>query len=426
MSRLPDRLRYLWLRHRNGSATPEERREFMEIVRGGAFEEEIKLLIGEEVDGAADVAGEAYGGGSARGEVLEEERAERIFAEVIGREGEGRASWENIAGRRLGEKRRRRFGTVAAAAIVLAVVVGIGVLVRVLHSRGGGAAIVASGAVQHDVAPGKHAAMLTLANGQQIPLDSVNSGAVGRQGNTTVINMAGILSYNDGAKGAGNANGGTTGAASEMLFNTLTTNPGNQYQLVLPDGSRVWLNATSSVRFPVSFGDHQRSVEITGEAYFEVVPDAHRPFFVNHKDMTVQVLGTRFNVNAYADEGAIATTLVDGAVRVARGGDGRLLEPGQQLRLSAEGGMKVLDNVNTDEIVAWTQEEFYFRGADIHSIMRQLSRWYNIKVEYTGNVQERFYAKIPRNVPLSEVLKALAMTGKIHFKTNEHIVLVEP
>jgi len=149
------------------------------------------------------------------------------------------------------------------------------------------------------------------------------------------------------------------------------------------------------------------------------------PFRVVAGGGEIQVLGTHFNVNAYSDEEAVATTLLEGSVKVVRGGDHELIVPGQQVRLSGS-GMKVLDGVNTDEIVAWKQDQFYFRRMDIRSIMRQLSRWYGVKVEYEGDVEDRFYAKIPRGVPLSEALNALSLTGRVHFRTGDKKVTVYP
>jgi len=261
------------------------------------------------------------------------------------------------------------------------------------------------------------AAMLTLADGRQIALDSMGSGTIGRQGNSTVINLKGALAYNASGPGV---------AASGTSYNTLATSTGNQYRLILPDGSRIWLNAASSIKFPVCFDGVERSVEITGEAYFEIAPDARRPFMVHYRDMTVQVLGTSFNVNAYTDEQSVATTLVDGAVKVIRGDDHSVLAPGQQVQVSGK-NMRVLSDVNTSEVVAWKNDEFYFRRADIQSIMRQLARWYNIKVDYESqDITERFYARIPRSVPLSEALKALSLTGKVHFKIRERTVSVYP
>jgi ferric-dicitrate binding protein FerR (iron transport regulator) len=395
------RLKYLFQRHQNGEATAAERREFMDMVRAGAHERDLQQLIDEEIEGAGEPE-------QITAPPLSEESAGRIFSRIVapGVDGTTRTPVRQMA---------TRWIRWAAAAVVLAAVVGI----PLLTVRKQQAPMVIHMPEKYDAPPGKKAAVLTLANGQQIVLDSAGGAAIGRQGNITVVNLKGMLAYQTAASHE-------LRATSEPAYNTLTTNAGNQYQLVLPDGSRIWLNAASSIKFPVNFSKKERSVEITGEAYFEIAPDSRRPFLVHHGDMTVQVLGTHFNVNAYADEQAVATTLLEGSVKVICGNDHTLITPGQQVQLCSK-GMYVWDNVNVEEIVAWKEDQFYFRRADIRSIMRQLSRWYNIKVNYEGqDIGERFYAKIPRSVPLSEVLKALSMTGKVHFRTGDRTVAVYP
>jgi ferric-dicitrate binding protein FerR (iron transport regulator) len=397
------RLKYLFQRHQDGEATAAERRELMDLVRTGAHERDLQQLIDEEIESAGEPE-------LTTTPPLSEESAGRIFSRIVVT-GADRAP---LSARAPVRRIRRRAVRWAAAAVVLAAVVSI----PLLTARKQQTPMVIHMPEKYDAAPGKKAAVLTLANGQQIALDSAGSGTIGRQGNITVVNFKGTLAYNT-ASSSGSGSG-------SMAYNTLTTNAGNQYQLVLPDGSRIWLNAASSIKFPVNFSKKERSVEITGEAYFEIAPDTRRPFLVRHRDMTVQVLGTHFNVNAYADEQAVATTLLEGAVKVIRGNDHALIAPGQQVQLCGK-GMHVWDNVNVEEIVAWKEDQFYFRRADIRSIMRQLSRWYDIKVDYEGqDIGERFYAKIPRSVPLSEVLKALSMTGKVHFRTGDKTVTVYP
>jgi ferric-dicitrate binding protein FerR (iron transport regulator) len=370
----------------------------MDIIRTGTHEAAIQQLIDKAIENAGlpeqiDTP------------PLSEESADRIFSRIV------TAGAPQTA--RAPVRRMRPRVWWAAAAVILAVLVSI----PFLSPRKQSPSVAASTPEKYDAAPGKKAAVLTLANGQQITLDSNASGTISRQGNMAVINLKGTLAYN--ATGA-------AGAPGEMAYNTLSTNAGNQYQLVLPDGSRIWLNAASSVKFPVNFSRKERIVEITGEAYFEIAPDAGRPFLVHHKDMTVQVLGTHFNVNAYTDERSVATTLLEGSVKVIRGNDQTLISPGQQVQMT-NGSMKVLSDVNAEEVVAWKNDQFYFRKADIRSIMRQLSRWYNIKVDYEGSeIDERFYARIPRNVPISEVLNALSMTGSVHFKTSENTITVSP
>jgi len=398
------RLKYLFQRHRSGEATAAERREFMDIVRAGDHEADLQQLIDEQIENT---------GLQEQGDTipLPEENADRIFSRIVAA---GREQTADTSGAPVHRISRRWMGW-AAAAVVLAAVAGI----TLLTSREHPVPVAVSQPEKYDAAPGKKAAVLTLANGQQIALDSAATGTISRQGNMAVINMKGILAYNS-------TTATTSGITKEITYNTLTTNAGNQYQLVLPDGSRIWLNAASSVKFPVNFSSKERSVEIAGEAYFEVASDVRRPFLVHYRDMTIQVLGTHFNVNAYADEQAVATTLLEGSVKVIRGEDHTLITPGQQVQMSGK-GMRVVSDVNTEEVVAWKDDQFYFRRTEIRSIMRQLARWYNVTVDYEGReTEERFYAKIPRSAPLSEVLKALSMTGKVHFRTGQRTVTVYP
>ncbi|MBS1603399.1 MAG: FecR domain-containing protein [Bacteroidetes bacterium] len=410
------RLKYLFLRHQAGEATADERRELMEVIGSGRYEAELQELIDEALEGSGvdggDLSGEDRGGpnvpgkGPGKANLLSDDRAEEIFSTIV-MAGDKRSA--------VGPVRRMAvwIGWGAAAAVVILLMARLPFFAVSRKSS----PVVAGSVVTYDRAPGRKAAMLTLADGRRIALDSVGSGTIGQQGNSMVINMKGALAYNASGPGVGGA--GTS-------YNTLSTSTGNQYRLILPDGSRIWLNAASSIKFPVSFSAVERSVEITGEAYFEIAPDAGRPFMVHYRDMTVQVLGTSFNVNAYTDEQSVATTLVDGAVKVIRGGDRSVLTPGQQVQVSGK-NMRVLSDVNTSEIVAWKNDEFYFRRADIQRIMRQLARWYNIKVDYESqDISELFYARIPRSAPLSEALKALSLTGKVHFRTGEGTVTVYP
>lgn len=388
------RLNYLLQRYEHGEATPAERLELMEILRTGELEEPVRQWLSEVISQ-----------GSAGADELGEEKAEQVLTAILqaGRVEDG-----------LRSRRRLPVWKMAAAAAVL-FVIAYGAFV--IGRRSSPAVFVVNNQrPKQDVPPGKHAAVLTLSNGQQVFLDSAQNGAVSRQGNVTVINTKGMLSYQ----------GPSAGDLPESTYNTLTTNAGNQYQLVLPDGSRVWLNAASSIRYPVSFGSGERKVEITGEAYFEVAASAGRPFIVRHGATVVQVLGTNFNMNTYEDESALTTTLLEGAIRIGQGANSRLIRPGQQARFTANGTLTITDDVNTEEVVAWKNDLFYFRGADMSSIMRQLTRWYGIRVEGDTHIQERFYAKIPKSANLTEVLNAFSLTGKVHFEIEGKTVKIQP
>jgi hypothetical protein len=268
---------------------------------------------------------------------------------------------------------------------------------------------------KNDVTPGGRKAILTLANGSTIVLDDAQNGTLAQQGNTKVIKLNGKLDYN--ASGS---------SAKEILYNTITTPRGGQYQIELPDGSQVWLNAASSLRFPTAFAGKERRVEITGEAYFEVAKNKSMPFIVKVNNSEVQVLGTHFNIMAYDDEGVLKTTLLEGSVKFSCNNLNKLLSPGQQSNLTSDGSIKVLSNVDVDDVMAWKNGVFNFNDASIESVCRQLARWYNVDIVYSGTIDDLFYAKIPRNTNLSKVLDLLQRTGKVHFRIEGKKLLVKP
>jgi ferric-dicitrate binding protein FerR (iron transport regulator) len=278
-------------------------------------------------------------------------------------------------------------------------------------------------APKNDVAPGGNKAILTLADGTEVVLDSTNNGAITKQGNVTVIKLDdGQLSYKRSAS--------TT--SSTISYNTVSTPRGGQYQLVLTDGTKVWLNAASSLRFPTSFIGNDRRVEITGEAYFEVAHDNKKPFFVAVADMNVEVLGTHFNINAYPDERTIKTTLLEGAVKVESQNQSALLVPGEQARLlnaPLEDGnrrLQTINHVDLEQVVAWKNGKFQFNQASVETIMRQVSRWYDVEVVFEGPIPDkRFNGKMYRNVNASQVLSILE-EGGIHFRIEGNKVTVTP
>jgi transmembrane sensor len=260
-----------------------------------------------------------------------------------------------------------------------------------------------TGHPEGDVAPGKYSAMLKLADGRQIVLDT-SLGLLAEQGTSRIINEGGNVKYN--------AQGNETGA---LIYNTLETATGQSYSLTLSDGTKVWLNAKSSLRFPVAFGATERNVEMQGEVFFEVAKNAKSPFKVAIKKPSgekafVEVLGTHFNINAYNDEATIQATLVEGRIKVSEVAkkNTRTLVPGQQAAIDEEGNLKVNDDVNLAVITAWKDQSFYFKNDDLKTVMRQLSRWYGIEVVYeSAPPQETFTGMVSRNTNLSEVLKML-------------------
>ncbi len=268
---------------------------------------------------------------------------------------------------------------------------------------------------KNDVLPGGNKATLTLADGSTIVLDDAQNGTLAQQGNSKIIKLDGKLSYDP-----------TNKNSREIVYNTISTPKGGQYQLELPDGSQVWLNATSSIHFPTSFIGTERRIEVTGEAYFEITRNPNMPFIVSVNNAEIQVLGTHFNVNAYSDEDNVKTTLLEGSVKFVNDGNTNILKPGQQAQLTKERTTKVVSNVDVDEVVAWKNGMFDFDNAGIETVMRQLSRWYDVEIEYKGKNDDLFIAEMRRNINLSDALKALELTGKVKFDIQGKKIIVMP
>lgn len=262
--------------------------------------------------------------------------------------------------------------------------------------------------LKNDVDPGSNGAILKLADGSQVVIDSNNNKSNIRQGNTLVINHAGSLNYINDNKTKNEKNFG---------YNVVETQRGHQFHLSLEDGTKVWLNASSTISFPVVFTGNERDVKITGEVYFEVAKNKKMPFHVYVNGTIVEVLGTHFNINSYGDNGTTNTTLLEGSVKISNGNNHRVLKPGEQARVLDNGLMTTVSNINTDEIVAWKNNYFSFDNIDIRRVMMQLSRWYDVEVVFKGNTDDSvtFNGTISRSVNLSTVLKMLQSTGEVTF-----------
>lgn len=261
-----------------------------------------------------------------------------------------------------------------------------------------------------DLVPGGERAILTLADGTRVILDSADNGQLATQGNATVIKLDdGQLSY----KGSGGHGAGS----GQVLYNTISTPAGGVYQLVLSDGTKVWLNALSSLKFPAVFTGRERRVELKGEGYFEVTSNAAQPFFVSAGDMDVRVVGTHFNVKAYWDDLIFQTTLLEGKVEVSGEKEKVDITPGQQARMNVKvKNIKKVKEVNINDVMAWKNGEFFFEETELKDALRTLSRWYDFDVEYSEDFEPIYiYGSISRNKNLSEVLKILEASG-IHFR----------
>ena len=316
--------------------------------------------------------------------------------------------------RMYGKKRPIKHWTVAAIAIIIVTVVA-GIYIWP-HRSVGPEAMAKENKPQpasNLLLPGSYKATLTLADGKDVVLDDTQSGDLPLQGATRVSSINGQeLLYSQ------QNNNGTT----ELLYNKIATPRGGQYRVVLPDGSKVWLNAASTLRFPIAFAGNERHVQLTGEAYFEIkslpAPGGKQkiPFMVEVNGIKVAVLGTHFNVMAYSDEQAVKTTLLEGAVEISKDGISRLLKPGQEA-LANPAGIRVV-KANLEQAIAWKDGFFDFEGVDVQGVLRQVARWYDVSVENGQALPAReFGGKISRNAPMTDILKVLE-ANNVHVRVE--------
>ncbi|MEJ8818660.1 FecR domain-containing protein [Lacibacter sp. H407] len=271
--------------------------------------------------------------------------------------------------------------------------------------------------ISNDRLPGGNKALLTLDDGSTIVLDSTSNGVVAQQGGATILKTGnGQLAYDI-----------ATNESSKVLYNTLSIPRGGQYQLMLPDGSKVWLNSLSSIRYPTTFIGKERRIELSGEAYFEVAKNAAMPFKVSVDGKAeVEVLGTHFNINSYTDEPTVNTTLLEGSVRVTglETRDSKLIVPGEQVQLKKNGQLSVNKNANIEQVMAWKNGIFNFDGADLPMLLRQLSRWYDIDIVYEGPVPQReFGGKMQRDLNLSQTLRILK-TNNVNYRIEKQKLII--
>lgn len=261
---------------------------------------------------------------------------------------------------------------------------------------------------ESQVQPGTNGAILTLATGKKIVLEQTSSGMIQAEGNSKLEKANdSLLIYTAGQN-----------ATTEISYNTLQTPNGRQYAVVLPDGTKVWLNAASSLKYPTQFTGKLRSVELTGEGYFQVAHNKAMPFIVRTATQAVKVLGTEFNINSYADEGRTVTTLETGSIQVQAGTAYKLIRPGQQSILPANGSLQIRQ-ADMESALAWKQNKMVFEDAGIEEIMRQVSRWYDLDIKYEGKIpDDTFTGTINRQSPLSTVLKMFDLTA-IRFSVEQ-------
>lgn len=304
----------------------------------------------------------------------------------------------------------------AVAAVFLLLLTGAAYWWQTAHKKPGAtAASEATLPKENILTPGGNKAILQLGDGRQIVLDSAGEGTLAQQGHVKIIKLDdGQVAYQ-----------AASSQKTTPIYNTIITPKGGQYQLQLADGSKVWLNASSSLRFPATFSGNERRVELTGEGYFEIAKNAAMPFHVQANQAKIQVLGTAFNINSYADESTIRTTLIEGSVQVTNARQTSLLKPGQQAAVNSQGQITVQDAVNVEEVVAWKNGMFQFKAASLETILRQAARWYDVSFEYNGGIADRFSGQISRNVNADQLLKILELTGRVRFDIQGKTIVVK-
>jgi transmembrane sensor len=350
---------------------------------------------------------------------MHEERKKAVYAAILGK----------AVPRQISSFHLRRMWLPAAAA-VLVLVVGIAGYIRWFSKTPSEAHAGQVAAVKKiDIKPGHEGAILMLANGQQVILDSAANGIIAKEGNSQVSKKNGQLVYE---AAAGNA---------ALVYHTIFTPRGRQFSLLLEDGTRVWLNAESSIRFPAAFSGSERRVEIKGEAYFEVAASRSKktggriPFLVEASGMLVEVLGTRFNVNAYGDDRSIKTTLLEGKVKLShpfvssdrhnssRGTETLILKPGEQAQLKGD-GMELVPGIDPEQVIAWKNGLFHFDNEELSAILKQLQRWYDFDLAYETPVDRHYSGVMKRQQDIGQVLSKIEIAGGVRFRIQDKKVLV--
>ncbi|MGN6417834.1 MAG: FecR family protein [Pseudobacter sp.] len=387
---IPDRIQSLYQKCLTDTASPEERQVFAEWMTLPENEGPAKDLIAAAIlENGADAAFDSKTGDEMMQAIFFADEQKRAIAPVH------RVHF------------LRKWGWVAAGVVAL---LGVAAVLRINGKKDITPAVEV--AVTKEIGPGKDGAVLTLADGTQIVLDSLGNQLVATQNGSKASIKNGELVYD--AMGESPENPG---------FNTMTTPKGKQFSVQLPDGTRVWLNAASSIRYPTAFKGNERAVQITGEVYFEVTKHSKMPFRVQVNDRSeVEVLGTSFNVNAYENENYISTTLLEGAVKM----NGTLMRPGQQAKqMNADNKVSVINNADTDKVMAWKNGFFNFDNMSLEEAMRQLSRWYDIDVVYAQGIPKvKMAGEMKRDLNLSQLLEALKELG-LHYQIEGRKLIVK-
>lgn len=398
MNEFSTRLIYLFDRYYTGEATVEETDELMSVIRSAKNDHQLNSLLEETWENL-----------NSHGIFFTMEESDKIFGSIVQPQDHFVQDQEDDYQPNFQISYWWRY---AAAAILL--VLGFGALYD-FKSNQEHQKISPVQVTVKDIRPGGNRALLTLADGSTIILDSAANGLLATQGDTKVSKKEnGQLVYSSSKK---------DNAQSLSQINVLSTPKGGQYQIILPDGSKVWLNSSSSIRYPATFAKNERKVQVTGEVYFEVIKDKSKPFRVTFEETEVEVLGTSFNVMAYNDDSTSKTTLVEGSVSLTNNHHNKRLKPGQQASVGSSGKISMRE-VNIEEAIAWKKGLFYFRNAGIQQIMKKAARWYDIEIEYQGAIPVRqFTGKVSMDVNISELLQMLNYAGVRCRIENKKIII---
>jgi transmembrane sensor len=387
------RLEYLFDCFISSKCSMEEEKEFMNLLDDPQNEEAVKNLIDR-----------LFGNGS-----LEQQMPENISAGIL-----KKILKKDEAAVVPFERKIRNFAWMKVAAMIVLFLSATYLYIRNNNSSEAVNKKIATTEKPLPLTPGGNHAVLTMADGTKILLDSLENGKI-QHGNLNISKKNGLLVFNAGSHNT----------IENLSYNTLSTPKGGQYKVILADGSEVWLNASSSLRFPTAFKGDKREVELKGEGYFEVAKNKAKPFYVKVGGMSIKVLGTHFNVSAYSDNNAIKTSLLEGSVKITEGKTEGLLRPGEQGILIRNKENLEIRKFDMEEVMAWKNGLFQFKGADIITIMNEISRWYDVDVIYSGKVPVRhFEGKISREAALPEVLKILELSN-VKFKVEGKKIIVE-
>ncbi len=382
-------LKQLLQKHINGTIAPLEQKELYELLDKGDQEADWKAVLTEmSLESKHELP-------------YNEGEWEPMIQSILDKSKEEKEIETLAPVKRLNPWRR-----IAAAVAVLLILSVTGYLILKPKDT----APIAKTTIPQDIkAPQTNRATITLASGEKVYLDSSANGTLATQGEVKLVkNEKGEIVY--------------SGTSTEMVYNTLT-NPrcSKAITLTLSDGSQVWLNAESTLKYPVAFTGNERKVEITGEAYFEVVHNSKMPFKVAVGKELVEDLGTHFNISAYGEEPVMKTTLIEGAIKLR---DVRM-KPGEQASVK-DGKIAVIKDVDLEDVLAWKNGKFHYNSMDLETILRQAARWYDVDIEYRGRINETFSGGISRNVNASEFLKILEYSKKVSFEIEGRKIIVTP